>query len=78
MPIMEAMSASVACEACTLTGNMGLQMALCGAVGGVVMVKLAANDLLDKLFRRRHGDEDEHEAECGADSDDSYEAAHEA
>ena len=74
---MEAMSPSVACEACTVAGNMGLQMALCGAVGGVVMLKLAANELLDKLLGRRPGDKGESEAERGADADDSYEAVFE-
>jgi hypothetical protein len=56
------MDTSVACEACAAATNMGLQMALCGAVGGVVLVKLAANDLLGKLHVRSADQDDEPDA----------------
>jgi hypothetical protein len=42
---------------------MGLQLALCGVVGGVVIVKLAANDLIDKLRRQPHTDVGDPEAD---------------
>jgi hypothetical protein len=38
------------------TGGMVLQLLLGGFVGGLVVFKLAAQNLLDKILRRKHTD----------------------
>jgi hypothetical protein len=67
---------SLACEACAVTGQIGLQLALCGAVGGVVVVKIAAADAMGWILGRRTEVEDgldsgapEDEADSGSKPD---------
>jgi hypothetical protein len=44
---------SFACAVCAASGQIALQLASCGAVGGVVVAKIAAADAMDWIRRRR-------------------------
>ncbi|HEY7465985.1 MAG TPA: hypothetical protein VIB47_04770 [Dehalococcoidia bacterium] len=56
---MTVIDPSLACEACAATGQIALQLALGGAVGGAVVVKMAAADAMAWIRRRRSDAEGE-------------------